>query len=175
MTNTEKTHIFFDMDGTLAVFNKLKTFEDLLQPGYFKSLLPFQTVVNAVKLLLQDENFEVFILSAYLTESKTALQEKQEWLNNYLPEIDVHHRIFVPCGEKKSDYIPTPRETDILVDDYTKNLRAWHGVAVKILNGINNNTNKWEGPMVYNWDFSEAIADAIREISDVKTTKQAMG
>lgn len=170
---SKKTHVFFDMDGTLAVFNKLKTFEDLLQPGYFKNLIPYQEVVDAAKLLLQNDSLEVFILSAYLTESKTALQEKNEWLDKFLPEVDSYHRIFVPCGECKSDYIPTPDDSDILIDDYTKNLRAWHGTAIKILNGINNNTNKWEGPLVCNWDFSEAIANCVLEIAGVEVAKHA--
>ena len=175
MTDKEKIRIYFDMDGTLAVFHKLKTFEELLEPGYFKNLTPNQSMVDAAKLLTQNENFEVFILSAYLTESKTALNDKQAWVDEHLPEINRDHRIFVPCGTNKSEQIPTPSGTDILIDDYTKNLKAWHGIATKVLNGINNNTNRWEGPLVCIWQAAEEIASFIQEFAGVKKESVAMG
>ena len=45
----------------------------------------------------------------------------------------------VPNGVSKFDY---------LIDDYTKNLFDWNdagGVAIKFLNGINNNSKQWQG------------------------------
>ena len=45
--------------------------------------------------------------------------------------------------------------TDVLVDDYTKNLKEWpvfgdakFGRAVKLLNGINGNNGTWTGIFV---------------------------
>lgn len=142
----QKHRIFFDMDGTLAVFRKLSTFETLLEPGYFENLSPIQNVVNAAKELIQRDDVEVFILSSYLTESSTALTEKNVWLNKHLPEIDEMHRIFVPCGDSKADYVPDQQPDDVLIDDYYVNLQAWHGVAVKLYNGINGTSGRvWNG------------------------------
>ena len=61
-----------------------------------------KNVVAAVKEIVTNHpEIEVNILSAYLTDSQYALQEKNEWLDRYLPEIDQTHRIFVPCGSDK--------------------------------------------------------------------------
>lgn len=175
----EKQRYFFDMDGTLAVFRKLSTFEDLLQPGYFRKLPPMDRVIRAVKLLMQRENVEVFILSSYLTESNTALKEKNLWLDKYLPEIDQNHRIFVPCGQCKKDYVPNPSPKDRLVDDYGLNLNAWHGLAIKIYNGINGTSGRvWSGPSVHYLDHPSKIVNDLlnapyftRRI-DIQTTSQ---
>ena len=50
-TNDMKARLFVDMDGTLAVWKQAACFEDLLQPGYFRDLPPYQTVLDAAKIL----------------------------------------------------------------------------------------------------------------------------
>ena len=49
--NIITARLFIDMDGTLAVWKPAACFEDLLQPGYFRDLPPYQTVLDAVKIL----------------------------------------------------------------------------------------------------------------------------
>lgn len=159
----QKRRIFFDMDGTLAVFRKLATFEKLLEPGYFKYLPPIRNVVDAAKELTKRDDVEVFILSSYLTESRTALQEKKAWLDRYLPEIDEAHRIFVPCGEVKVEYVPNPAAADVLVDDYYINLQAWYGTPVKLFNGVNGTSSRgWNGASAHYQSTPAEIADTIR-------------
>lgn len=116
---------FIDMDGVLAVFNNnIKSEEELYKKGYFKNLSPQNNILDAVKWLA-DEN-EVYILSCYLKESKYALDEKISWLKEYIPEIPENHYLFVPCGNKKTDYVPWGvGPYDILVDDYGENIKAW--------------------------------------------------
>ena len=96
MTDTYRQRIFIDMDGTLAEFKTVDTLEKLYEPGYFSNLQPNSNVVNAVKLLIEKADVEVYVLSAYLTDSVYALDEKNKWLDRYLPELKKENRIFMP-------------------------------------------------------------------------------
>ena len=72
----EKQRLFVDMDGTLAVFTPVDTLETLYEKGYFLYLMPQHNVVNAVRsIIMHNPEIEVFILSAYLSDSAYALQE----------------------------------------------------------------------------------------------------
>lgn len=169
----KKQRYFFDMDGTLAVFQKLATFERLLEPNYFLNLPPIENVVATAKAMAKKDDIEVFVLSCYLTESATALKEKKKWLDKYLPEIDKEHRIFVPCGKRKSDYIPEPTEQDILIDDYHVNLNAWHGVPVKAFNGVNGTSNRgWKGESIHYLSRPEEILRFLTEELPIHLQKQ---
>ena len=143
----EGTRLFVDMDGTLATFH-LVELEKLYEEGYFRNLAPMQNVVDAVKeIILEDPEIEVYILSAYLTDSPYALKEKNEWLDEHLPELGKENRIFLPCGEDKKQVIPGGvRENDFLLDDYTNNLMLWQppGKGIKLLNGINHTKGTWQ-------------------------------
>lgn len=141
--------LFVDMDGTLAQFKKVDTLETLYEEGYFRNLLPNENVVKAVRRFMEMyPEKEVYIMSSVLSDSPYAQREKNQWIDYYLPEIDSTHRIFVPCGEEKVNYIPgTAKETDYLLDDYTKNLSSWEPPAkgIKLLNGINHTKGTWHG------------------------------
>ena len=167
----EKTRLFVDMDGTLAVFNPTKKLEELFEEGYFRNLEPYTEVVEAIRQIVTcDPNLEVFILSAYLSESEFALKEKNEWLDEYLPEIDRAHRCFCPCGTSKADYVPGKeiKATDVLLDDYTINLNDFDppGVGIKLLNGINDTHKSWQGDRISRFQSSTDIAMAI--INNIK-------
>lgn len=153
----QKKRLFVDIDGTLAVFKPVDTLETLYEEGYFLNLPPHENVVDAVKKIMQDNSdIEVFIMSSVLTDSKYALAEKNAWIDKYLPEIDEAHRVFPPCGEDKKAYIPDGvRETDFLLDDYTHNLTLWQPPArgIKLLNGINHTKETWQYDRL---DYSKA-------------------
>lgn len=144
----KKQRLFVDMDGTLSVFTPVKELEALYEKGYFLNQAPHKNVVDAVKSMVNNfPDIEVSILSAYLSDSKYALQEKNEWLDRYLPEIDQAHRIFVPCGSDKKEGIRGGiRKDDFLLDDYTYNLNKWQPPArgIKLLNAINHTKGSWE-------------------------------
>lgn len=147
MERQARQRLFVDMDGTLAVFKPVDEMETLYEEGYFLNLSPQENVVAAIKEIVTDHpEIEVNILSAYLTDSKYTLQEKNEWLDRYLPEIDRDHRVFVPCGTDKKEGIREGiRSNDFLLDDYTKNLNEWQPPArgIKLLNGINHTRGTW--------------------------------
>jgi 5'(3')-deoxyribonucleotidase len=139
--------LFVDMDGTLAVFQPVDKLETLYEQGYFFDLKPNSNVVNAIRDIASRHQVEVFILSSVLSDSEYALDEKNAWLDKYLPEITRDHRIFPPCGQDKKDYIPDGiRRSDYLLDDYTANLILWQPPArgIKLLNGINHSSGTWK-------------------------------
>lgn len=129
-----KKRIFVDMDGVLAEFNDSATFNDLHTKGYFMNLNPQENIVDAVKLLTK--SYEVFIISCVLKDNPHAKSEKNAWLDKHLPEVSRSHRIFPTCGETKILHIPEfSPETDILIDDYSKNCYEWlsnGGTYVKV-------------------------------------------
>jgi len=165
----EKKRLFVDMDGTLAVFTPVDEMETLYQEGYFLNQKPHENVVEGIRLLMTEyKDIDVYILSSYLTDSKYALNEKNEWLDRYLPEIDPEHRIFVPYGKDKADWIEGGIDKyDYLLDDYTKNLVSWQesGSAVKLLNAINGSRGSWTGDKIrfdrQPIDFAKGIGNTI--------------
>lgn len=166
MMNERKPRLFVDMDGTLAVFNQIDKLETLYEQGYFANLTPQVNVVDAVRMVQARDEIEVFVLSAVLTDSKYAQVEKNEWLNIYLPEIDERHRIFVPCGEDKTMYVPDKiLEEDVLLDDYTVNLNAWEPPAkgLKLLNGINGTKGTWQKSRISVEHSADELADMIAD------------
>lgn len=161
----DRQRLFVDMDGTLAVFTPVDELETLYEKGYFGNLEPHENVVSAVREIIENHpEIEVHVLSAYLTDSQYALQEKNEWLDKYLPEIDQAHRVFVPCGSDKKEGIEGGvRPDDFLLDDYTHNLNDWQPPArgIKLLNAINHTRGSWEHDRIrYDRDPS-ALADGI--------------
>lgn len=163
-----KIRLFVDMDGTLAEWRKASRFEELLEKGYFRSLQPHQNVVDAIRTIIRDHSsiIDVYSLSAYLTESEYALNEKHAWLDEFCPELAPDKRIFVPCNERKTAYIPDGiRSTDILLDDYSFNLHDWAKYAhgVKLLNGINATVGTWCGDCISRFvPADEIVADIMR-------------
>lgn len=160
--------LLVDMDGTLAKFQVVDTLETLYEEGYYLNLEPMEHVVEAVREIKNNHpEIEVYIMSAVLSDSKFALAEKNQWLDKYLPEIDMEHRLFPPCGKNKLDYVPDgARETDFLLDDYTHNLTLWEPPAkgIKLLNGINHTHETWTGNCLRHDQPPQELAEKIVDI-----------
>ncbi len=163
--------VFIDMDGVLATFHQDKSLEEIAVPGYWVSLEPQQNVVDAVRSLLRskDDDTEYYILSAVLNEKAAA--EKIEWNRYYLPELPLDAMLMVPYGETKTSFVKKETgyvsETDILVDDFTKNLKSWHGIGVKVLNRINNTKKTWQGYVINGNGTANIIKDSLKAIMSV--------
>lgn len=169
-TVMEKRRLFIDMDGTLAEFRHVNMLETLYEPGYFSNLKPQQNVLHAAKNLSARGDVEVYVLSAYLSDSPYAWAEKNMWLDRYLPEVEAGHRLFIPCGADKRECIPGGiRPGDYLLDDYTHNLTQWEASArgIKLLNGINHTHGTWTHDRVWYGrepaDLTEKIMDIVQE------------
>ncbi|HWR19917.1 MAG TPA: hypothetical protein VN608_09865 [Clostridia bacterium] len=172
------SRLFVDMDGTLGVFTPVNTFETLYEKSFFANIAPMQNMVEAVRAIITNHpDIEVYCLSAYLADSKYALKEKNAWLNAMLPELDARHRIFVPCGFDKAEYLSYKfaggvKPTDFLLDDYTRNLIHWAqagGHGIKLLNGINNTRGTWSADCVsYESNPSRIVSDICSIMSNVQ-------
>lgn len=168
--------IFVDMDGTLAKWKNVE-FNKLYEEGYYRNLEPNQELLNEVNKLIEQKE-DIYILSAYLTESKYAKKEKEEWIKQYLPNLEKEKQIFVPYGTNKAKYLkenysPITKE-DYLVDDYTKNLNEWEsygGVGVKYLNGINHTKGTWKGILIGNNQFNNNNVISLSNIIDTEKLK----
>lgn len=143
--------VYFDLDGTLAEWRYVTALQELQQKDYFFRLKPTNLVPLANSLAKRD-GIETLILSQYLPDTY-ALEDKNRWCDAYVPAIDRKHRVFVPCGVGKPEYIREALRRplngdDILIDDYSKNLTEWcaaGGTAVKWLNGINGKGGTFPG------------------------------
>ena len=159
---------FVDMDGTLAVYpiEEGKWWEE---PGVFAEMEPQEKVIKAIQKLI-DAGQDVYILSAYHKQFPFVVEEKNYWLDKYLPEIDDEHRIFTHVGTDKTEYIPGGlQENDVLLDDYNPNLVAWAergGIGIKLLNGINSKKS-WDGVSVHAHGTIKNIVEVLMEIDDV--------
>ena len=163
----DKQRLFVDMDGTLAEFKPVDTLEVLYEKDYFLNLKPNENVLGAIKQLIAKNDIDVYILSAYLSDSHYALDEKNAWLDKYLPELPQEKRLFVPCGTDKSIVVPGHiKHDDYLLDDYTKNLSEWEPPAkgIKLINGINHTNGTWQGDKIQFTHSPEEISNMISSV-----------
>ena len=185
----EKTKIYIDMDGTIARFHDENLYlERMFEKGFFRDLKPFENAVAAIEKLANDSTAEIYILSATL--NSCSLDEKNQWLDKYLPNIDKDHRIFTSLNVPKSEAIGHQlTDKDILIDDYNKNLLEWEkagGSSVKAKNNINHkglHGELWKGEIVdvVNGDIYSDICKLANENyyyayisqSDVEQLKQS--
>lgn len=174
----QKQRVFVDMDGTLARFHDEDRYlERMWEEGFFEQLKPFENAVDTVKALAKDPSVEVYILSAAIEgEPPYCVAQKHAWLDRYLPEIDKSHRIFTAVGENKAELIPHGiKASDVLIDDYNKNLDEWQaygGHSVKFVNNINHKGlvgELWQGDLIYH---DKPVADTIKDLKEQGVGKQ---
>lgn len=164
---------FIDMDGVLARWEDA-SLEEMTSPGFFRSRKVDENVCAMVKHLLEKqetERIEVYILSSYLLP--ISKEEKIQW-NNEHTQIPEERQIYVPYGESKAtalECVGGIREGDVLLDDFTKNLNEWPGVAVKLYNGINGTHGTWQGFSIHNRMTPDKMVSQLDGISMMETTR----
>lgn len=135
------------------------------KPGYYADLEPETELLDFMRAAMKrGEN--IYILSSYYTDTR-ALLEKKKWLDQYLPEIDSAHCLFVPYGKNKAEFIEAMlhrrlSRADILIDDHTPNLHRWEaagGTGIKWLNQVNGNNGRFEGARVGSAEELRAVLD----------------
>lgn len=167
-----KAYLFVDMDGCIAEWKAAAEFEDLFEKGYFLKLRPQRHVLDAVRrIAAENNNIEVYILSAVLNDSKYAFSEKQAWLDCFLPGVDRAHRILCSTKDEKAmvamETIGTFGKNCFLLDDYSVNLHQWveaGGTGIKVMNGINGTNKTWRGPRVKAADPDNHIKASLLDI-----------
>lgn len=167
----KEIRIFADMDGTMCRFyEKSDCLERMYASGFFKNLNSYENVVEGLKLLMES-GIRVYILSAVDPKTrKIAEEEKKIWIRRYFPNLLFEFFIFVEMGTNKAEKICSITKSDILIDDYNKNLLEWRkagGTSVKLVNEINDKGNfgpLWNGERI-RYDFSpERIFEEIKRI-----------
>lgn len=166
--------VYVDMDGVLAKFHPEKSIEEVASEGYFRRLEPVSSVVEAIRELIK-EGYEIFVLSSVFVDDHS-IADKNAWLDAYLPELKHGCRFFVPYGDSKSEYLKEQvglYPDDVLIDDFTLNLRQWHGIGIKLLNGINHTRASWRGYVVDGRCRPEIVANTIKGILEAEGGKAA--
>lgn len=121
---------FIDLDNTLADFkSSFDIDKDYKKEGYFKNLKPLWLNVLFIQKLR--ETTKVVVLSK--CPHDRARQEKLQWLEQYLPGIESliileSQDKFTEAFKKYGDIV----YDSVLFDDYSKEIQAWKGVAVKV-------------------------------------------
>ena len=156
-----KATYFFDMDGTLAHYDRWvyepdgqPWYEKIRGTHYFRHLLPHMQMVDLVNRKLQECPGRVYILTSVDVPQEIFYEhtaDKIHWVNTHLsgllPEhfLVVHSRRPGKGKQTKSDVaigtLQRPlSQTDYLYDDFNPNLENWkvyRGTPIKVLNGIN--------------------------------------
>lgn len=175
--NQNKKRLFVDMDGTLARFHdEAQYLERMYEEGFFANLRPFENVVEGIREFIRDNpDVEVYALSSVI-DSEYCVNEKNQWLDKYLPEIPVENRIYPSVGSSKSDYVQTVTgrlitADDFLLDDYTVNLLDWQssGRGIKLLNAINHTNGSWQNDRIR---FDREPSDLAKGLATVILTDE---
>lgn len=114
--------IYVDMDDTIADFmgvkNAVERFKN--EPDFFYNLKPLERNLNAIKQVLENPKFRVFILTA--SPNENCDNDKIKWLEKYLPNLPKKNILICRLGENKGDYM---KYRGVLLDDYKKNIIQW--------------------------------------------------
>lgn len=159
-----KQRIFFDLDGVLAVWQDVPQ-ERLTQKGYFSSIPIQENVVAAFRLLDQLPDIELYILSCVFQDNHSE-SDKKVWVAKHL-NLPEGRQLYCPCGSRKENALKKIggiRPSDVLIDDYTENLRYLTGIPIKFYNGINGTNGTWQGIGVYFAMQPETMAKQIYEM-----------
>lgn len=130
-------HLFIDMDGTILPivgYQGRITIADWNIKNLFNRHEPMYNNIEAIEQMFPQTEYEYHILTAVPTIE--AIQEKEEWLNKYLPIKNRHYVVYQE--QKKGDYIKSYCENNnidpsncTLVDDELHNLISVeeHGIT----------------------------------------------
>lgn len=165
-------HIYFDMDGVLAKYDRNAYMEDpetherlfeTKNKHYFR-YVPADDKMTNVLFHLTDEihhqksgiDIKTHVISTLSKKSSAFIEQyddKVAWLRDNIKNFPTEE--FYPALGEKRDIAVLIRgkklnTTDILIDDYNVNLKSWRdagGTAIKYLNGVNS-AESWDGPYI---------------------------
>jgi 5'(3')-deoxyribonucleotidase len=124
-----KIKLMIDMDETLANFlgsEELKDWDGHIDPpamyeaGFFRNLFPLPGAKKAIYTLLQEGEYEIYILTKPVAKSADSYKEKVEWIASHFP--DLVGRIIMTQNKHMV-------KGDILIDD-DKSWKDWDGEYV---------------------------------------------
>lgn len=160
-----RKRIYFDMDGTLTKWEFVGP-DVYTKRGYFQNRPGNTTVIEAARILIEKNQYEVCSASKFIYEHM--IKEKNNWLDMMFGDmLPRENRFFIPYNESKSNIVTFQKA--VLVDDYNPNLRDCEdagGVAIKLLNGLNGGSSEWKGFTIDHRSDPETIAETIMAIAE---------
>ena len=150
--------IFVDMDGTLAEWIENESTDVLYEKGYYENLKPNELLLQTIKRLI-NKGEDIYILSSFLNDSKYALEEKNNWLDRYLPELSKNKRIFIKYGDNKILSHHSPYNKSYF-NSCQRFVELWNHVYVENLGELVGNVGDFYN--VLEW-VSDEEADALRK------------
>lgn len=137
-------YIMLDMDGTIASYNKAK-FDihgniDFVNSCIFKNSKPVKHVIDYIKNTCEQKN--TYIITA--CPNSISWNEKNEWLNRYLPWIPTENRYWVGNKNYKHVFIEQlclknkwdPKDVT-LIDDYHDTLSVASSIGINVIHPSN--------------------------------------
>lgn len=145
---------YIDMDGVLAKYDKTAYVgEDPLymqkNQHYFRNLEPDRKMLEFIDILHKRCRYtgdNVYILTTLPINGaifNEQFHDKIAWINEWLPYMSIDNILISVTSKRDAvEYIHNHSlsQSDILIDDYNKNLLDWQnagGTSVKYCNGIN--------------------------------------
>lgn len=174
-----KKRLFCDLDGSVCrLHDEIRYLERMYEEGFFLSLRPFLSVVEAINNIAKEGNVEVYILSSCISEQ--CREEKKQWVKKFLPAIPKSNYLLPDIGVSKALCLGhSISYNDVLLDDYNKNLEEWQaagGHPIKLVNNINHkglNGPLWTGECVYERDSAEKIVEDLKTMMESITPPDA--
>ena len=110
-----KKIIYIDMDDVLCNFSKARAKALEIEPetiypqsqyGFFRNLEPMEEAIKSVHTLLDDDKFDVYILTAPSVLNPMCYTEKRDWVEKHLG-MDMAHRLIISPHKNlnKGDYL----------------------------------------------------------------------
>lgn len=126
-----KPILYIDMDEVLADFSGNQALEfwgrvkrnppQMYEPGFFESLQPLPGAISSVTQLIQEDNWDIYILTQPVSKSPISYMEKANWILKWLPEL----RDKLIMTQNKALNIG-----DVLVDDSEKWEKVFTGTFI---------------------------------------------
>lgn len=155
-----KIDVFLDLDGVVFKYDMVDYIGDnpkYKQEGYFKTRPLDENAYEMLKRLNDSDEVEnIYILSSAIIEGYTIEQNKviaDDKTKNVMYHIPwfPKENIIIAIEKTKPE---TVREvlkrqistSDILIDDFNRNLKEWEkagGSAIKYINNINSESDEW--------------------------------
>lgn len=154
---------FFDMDGTLVVYEPWVYETDGTYPWYakirgthyYQKAQPYHSMVCQVRGMLQSDPESIYVITSMDVPEEAffyeCVSDKIRWVQEHLPELRPDHFLVMrgrsPKNAKETKstlaakLLGRPLQAeDTLYDDFNPNLNDWRdagGTPIKVLNGIN--------------------------------------
>lgn len=119
--------------------------------NYFRCNIPYEPIVRTAKLLVEEQNLDVYVIDRYVLNSD-ALTARRAWLDVNTPFLS---KRFYPMEVKTTQFVKDItgdfNKNYILIDSLYKDLLEWTqggGTAIKLLKDVPDNNTKWTGNMI---------------------------